>query len=105
MLTSLWEGLPIAVLEAMAAGVPVVATDTGGIREIVKNGETGYLVKVRDRQFMQNRIEELLSDSQKRSEFVRLSRERINSEEFLLSKMVKDTEEVYSNLWRGNLDA
>ncbi len=96
--TSLWEGLPIAVLEAMAAGVPVVATDTGGIREIVENGKTGYLVGVRDRQSMQNRIEELLRDSQKRDEFVMLSRDRASSEEFLLSKMVKDTEETYFNL-------
>ena len=104
MLTSLWEGLPIAALEAMAAGVPVVATDTGGIREIIENGKTGYLVMLRDRRSMQNRIEELLRNSQRGNEFVRLSRERINSGEFLLSKMVKDTEEVYFNLWGGSQD-
>jgi glycosyltransferase involved in cell wall biosynthesis len=105
VLTSLWEGLPIVVLESMAAGVPVVATDTGGIREIVEEGKTGYLVRARDRQSMQSRIEELLENSQKRDEFIRRSRERINSEEFLLSRMVKDTEKIYSNLWGGILDA
>ena len=105
VLTSLWEGLPIAVLEAMAAGVAVVATDTGGIREIVENGKTGYLVRVGDRQSMQNRIRELLRDSQKRNEFVRLSGEKINSGEFSLSKMAKDTEKVYSNLWERSLNA
>jgi len=102
VLTSLWEGLPISVLEAIAAGVPVVATDTGGISEVIDSGKTGYLVASRDRQTMQNRIEELLRDTEKRNEFANLAQKRINSEEFLLSKMAKDTEEVYFNLWKGS---
>lgn len=44
VLTSRWEGVPIALLEAMAAGVPVVATDVGGTSSIVRHGETGILV-------------------------------------------------------------
>ena len=42
VLTSLWEGLPIAVLEAMVSRVPVVATHTGGISEVIAEGETGF---------------------------------------------------------------
>jgi glycosyltransferase involved in cell wall biosynthesis len=98
VLTSLWEGLPIVVLEAMAAGVALVATDTGGIGEVVINGKGGYLVKPHDILAMQNRLEELLSSVQKRDEFIRLSREAVGSEEFLLSSMFKRTAEIYSNL-------
>jgi len=44
VVTSRWESLPIVVLEAMRAGLPVVAYDIGGLREQVRDGETGYLV-------------------------------------------------------------
>ncbi|MFA5223985.1 MAG: glycosyltransferase family 4 protein [Candidatus Omnitrophota bacterium] len=102
VLVSSWEGLPIAVLEAMSAGVAVVATDTGGIREVIEDGKTGYLAGVGDRHCLQNRIEELLKDDRKRDEFVRLSEERMGFGEFLLSKMVKKTEEIYSGLGGGS---
>ena len=105
VLTSLWEGLPIVVLEAMAAGVALVATDTGGIGEVVINGKTGYLVAPHDLLSMQNRLGELLSRAQKRNEFVRQARETLDSQEFLLSSMVKNTAELYSSLWERNKNA
>lgn len=48
VLSSLWEGLPYTIIEAMAARVPVVSTDVGGCRELVVSGETGTLVPPRD---------------------------------------------------------
>lgn len=48
LLTSAWEGLPRVVVEALALGRPVIATDVGGIREVVRHGETGWLVPVGD---------------------------------------------------------
>jgi len=47
-LPSLWEGLPIALLSAMAAGLPVIVTPVGGVPEVVKDGENGFIVPVGD---------------------------------------------------------
>jgi len=105
VLTSRWEGLPIAALEAMAAGVPLVATDTGGIREVITDGKTGYLVKPGDIQSMRNRVCALLKDPGQRNEFVRLSRESIGSGEFSLGNMLRDTEGIYSGLLGGGKNA
>jgi glycosyltransferase involved in cell wall biosynthesis len=64
VLSSLSEGFPNAVLEYMAAGCPVVATDVGGIHEAVVDGETGYLVKARDHGAMARQILRLLDAPQ-----------------------------------------
>ena len=105
MLTSLWEGFPIVVLEAMAAGVALVATDTGGIAEVVINGQTGYLVAPHDIFSMQKRLGELLGSAQKRDEFVGRSREAISAEEFLLSRMFENTTQIYSTLLEKSKNA
>ncbi len=58
------EGLPVALLEAMASGLAVVATDTGGIGEAIRHGETGLLVRERDSKALQKSLEYLASDPQ-----------------------------------------
>jgi len=105
VLTSLWEGLPIVVLEAIAAGVALLATDTGGIKEVVINGKTGYLAAPHDIRGMQDRLGELLSSAKKREEFVRQARLVIEAEEFLLDSMFKNTNQLYSNLWEESRNA
>jgi len=105
VLTSLWEGMPIAVLEAMAAGLPVVATDTGGISEVVLRGKTGYLVKPRDIEALQERLKELLMQPYLRKEFAKLAISTLGSNEYSLNNMLKNTTQLYSDLYLGGENA
>jgi glycosyltransferase involved in cell wall biosynthesis len=61
-LISRWEGLPYSVLEAMSFGLPVVASDVGGVREAVIDGETGILVLRDDVAALRSALRELISD-------------------------------------------
>lgn len=63
VLASRSEGMPNAVLEAMAAGLPVVATDVGGCRELVEHGVTGFLVPPGDPEAMRAALEKMVGDS------------------------------------------
>jgi L-malate glycosyltransferase len=64
LLTSFSEGISVTLLEAMASGVPAVVTDVGGNGEVVKNGETGYLVPLREEAGFSERVSYLLTDSE-----------------------------------------
>jgi glycosyltransferase involved in cell wall biosynthesis len=65
-LASDWEGLPLAVVEAMAAGLPVVSTDVGSISEVVSNGDTGLLVPAGDRRALTDALRFLVQDPARR---------------------------------------
>ena len=62
VLSSDWEGLPVAVLEAMAAGLPVVATSVGGVPEVVEPGRTGWLVPPADAVALADAMAALVAD-------------------------------------------
>src|SRR5207247_7695263 len=62
VLPSLWEGLPLALVLAMGAGVPVVSTTVGGIPEIVEDGRTGLLVPPADSAELGRGLSRLLTD-------------------------------------------
>jgi len=63
VLPSLSEGFPNVLLEAMAAGLPVVATNVGGIPELVEEGENGFLVQPEDAAGLERRLRDMLADS------------------------------------------
>ena len=75
-LSSRSEGLPISVLEAMAARLPVVATDVGGMSELVVDGETGFLVPPADPKALAEALERLLLDTGLRRQFGAAARRR-----------------------------
>ncbi len=62
VLPSLWEGMPMALIEAMASGLPVVATDVSGTREVMIPGETGLMVPPNDPDQLARAIEEILAN-------------------------------------------
>ena len=62
--TSYFEGMPMALLEAMALGKPIVATAIGGVPEVVEDGQTGILIRSRDSKLVTNAIRRLLDDSE-----------------------------------------
>jgi glycosyltransferase involved in cell wall biosynthesis len=71
------EGLPRVILEAAATGLPTVAFDVPGVREAVRDGETGYLVEYRDIDALTEKVWELLGDAEKRLGLGRAAREMV----------------------------
>jgi glycosyltransferase involved in cell wall biosynthesis len=77
VLPSLWEGLPNAVLEAMAAGVPVIATNVEGAPELIVHEKTGLLVPPADPTALEQAIQRLLIDESSRTSMSKAARERV----------------------------
>ena len=80
MSASRWEGMPNVVLEAMAAGLPVVGTSVGGTPEVVVQGETGLLVQPDDPHALAAAMAELMLDPETRQEFGQRGRQRVLAE-------------------------
>jgi glycosyltransferase involved in cell wall biosynthesis len=79
-LSSLHEGMPMVILEAMALGVPIVATRVGGIPEILEDGKDAVLVPPGDAQALANAIESLAASPERRDAGVRSARRRVEVE-------------------------
>lgn len=98
-LTSKAEGFSNAILEYMAAGRPVVATDVGGASEAIIEGETGYLVKSGDHVTLAERIISLLREPERARTFGERGR-RLVAEKFSCENQLKRTEELYESMLR-----
>ena len=96
-LASSFEGLPNSILEAMAAGVPVVASDIPGNRDLVVPGETGYLVPVGDRAALATRANELLDNPERARAMGEAGRRRA-LDEFSVPRMIERFVKLYREL-------
>jgi len=94
---SRWEGFGLVFLEAMAAGVPIIATRTSAIPEIVEDGETGLLVPVDDGDALSDALSLLLTDTPLRKRMGLAGRRRLE-EHFSVQKMVEETAKIYQQI-------
>ena len=98
VMTSLYEGMSNAIMEAMAAGLPVVATEVGGNSELVIDGETGFLCPSNDAMALADRVASLIN-SEKESERMGENGRKRMLNEFGIEKMIKETENIYMKLF------
>lgn len=96
-LASVSEGLPLAPLEAMSVGVPVVATAVGGTGEVVRDGVTGLLVPPRDPAGLGTALRRLVGDGALRATMGAAGRAMVR-EHFSLDAMARGYEDIYRNL-------
>ena len=94
VLPSLWEGLPVALLEAMAAGIPVIATSVGGNQEVVADNVSGLLIPPKDPQILAQRIKELLGNPEN-AERMGAKGQRIIQDFFSIDRMARKYEQLY----------
>lgn len=97
VMSSLWEGFPYVVVEALASGLPIVATDVGGIREAVVPGKTGWLVKPGDIQALADTLDLALNASGLRGEMKHQGRERFDAQ-FTIQTMFSKLNDEFSAL-------
>ncbi len=96
-LASSYEGLPNSIMEAMAAGVPVVATDIPGNRDLVVPSETGYLVAVGDRAAIARQTAKILDDRALASRLGAAARVRVHTN-FSVDQMIQRHAQLYREL-------
>jgi glycosyltransferase involved in cell wall biosynthesis len=88
--------MPIALIEAQLAGLPVVATDVGSCSEVIKSGKTGFVVK-KEKAELVNALSKLIKDSKKRDSFGKVA--KTNAERlFTVDQMNKAHFKIYKNL-------
>ena len=97
LLPSLWEGFGIVLIEAMAAGKPVVATDTSSIPEIVEDGRNGILVLPENANAISNALTKLISEPELRTKLGKEG-QKIVMEKFTIERMINNYEQIFSEM-------
>jgi glycosyltransferase involved in cell wall biosynthesis len=96
-LTSLWEGLPRALVEALRTGLPAVCYATDGVTDVLREGENGFLVKAGDIDAFADRVARLLEDKALRLRLAAAAAATIGPE-FDIDEMVREQERLYERL-------
>jgi glycosyltransferase involved in cell wall biosynthesis len=91
------EGTPVSAIEALAAGRPVVATRVGGVPDVVRDGEDGFLVEAGDTDELADRLEQLARDPALRKRMGKQGRERVLPR-YAVDRLVQDVDELYRSL-------
>lgn len=94
VLLSDWEGLPISIIEAMRAGLPIIATNVGGVSELVTDNNNGFLIDREDKELLKQRLRQLLTDAALRQKMGDASERRF-LRNFTFSPMYQKTLYVY----------
>jgi glycosyltransferase involved in cell wall biosynthesis len=97
ILTSLYEGMSNAIMEAMASKLPCVVTGVGGNSELVEDGKTGYVLPQNDSLLLSSKVIDLIKNEDLATKMGLAGYDKINKE-FSITNMVKKTEEVYLKL-------
>ena len=97
VMPSLEEGFPIAALDAMAAGLPVIASSVGGIPELVVDGETGWLVPPADVEALVSRLRPMLRSPEQRRSMGAAAQARAR-ERFNIAQMTENFSRLYDEL-------
>lgn len=97
VIPSLWEGIPTVALEAMASGIPVIATDVGGIREIVSDGKTGIVVPSKNPEAIAQAVIKISEKSSLRDYLCKNALRMIRLK-YDFEKITSDVEKVYDCL-------
>lgn len=100
VLSTNWEGLPRSIIEAMMAGLPVVATNVGGVPELVEDGVTGILIPRNDPGAMTHALQRLIDNPELRRRMGEAGREKA-LRDFTLDRMLMETEKVYDEVLGG----
>lgn len=94
VLPSVWEGLPMVILEAMAARCPIIATDVGGVRNVITNGVNGSIIEPKNSNMLAAEIIKLLSNDALRTSYIRAAHDVV-SKKFSAETMTRKYEKLY----------
>lgn len=96
-LTSKNEGTPVSLIEAQAGGLPVISTDVGGVKDIVANEKTGFIVPVNDLELYAEKLKKLITDQKLREKMSQNGWDHVR-EQFHYTRLVKNMEDYYREL-------
>ena len=98
VLTSLWEGLPVALIESIAAGLPFVVTNTGGVLDIAESYHGGIVINSFEAQAVKNSCSNILKNYKKWSKITDSERGRFNAGYWSYKRMIGKIENVYESI-------